>query len=524
MTDLFSHILAHAPVLLVVLPMSMAVMVALVPSGKVAGWLATLATWLVLALVAGMWPMIPAKAGLFYPLGGWLPPLGIEYRVDGLTIFVLAILAVVAALVMPYASRQLAATLEPERQPMGFAAMLLCLSGLNGMVVTHDAFNLYVFLEISSLATYALIALGQDRRALSAAFHYLVLGTVGATFILIGIGFLYIMTGTLNMSDLAARLHAMQDSPPILAAAAFILVGLMLKVALFPLHMWMPNAYSYAPTSISSLLSATATKVGFYAMVRFIWTVFGAEPSFTHLPIEQVLVVLSVVAILAGSLVALAEPNLKRMLAFSSVAQVGYIALGLGLGTAAGLAAGLVHLANHALAKGALFMAVGCLGYGLAGVGLRDITLTHVAGLFRRMPWSSLGFALSGLALIGVPLTGGFVSKWQLAVAVLEEPYGWGLLVVIVLGSLLAVAYILKVLEALIFATPVKATQKVKEAPLTMLIPMWVMVVLSLWVGVDSRLTLGMARYVANDLAPTAIRVVEGESSQIHAQVEAPHE
>ena len=239
----------------------------------------------------------------------------------------------------------------------------LCLAGLLGMTITGDAFNLFVFLEIASLSTYVLIALGRDRRALLAAFQYLILGTIGATFFVIGVGLLYLKTGTLNIADMAERLPGYSSERSVLAALAFITVGMSLKLALFPLHLWLPNAYTFAPSAVTAFLAATATKVSVYVLLRFYFDVFGLQLVTEVLPMREILMGLSILAIVSASLVAVLQTDLKRLFAYSSVAQIGYITLGVSLASVDGLTAAIVHLFNHGITKGALFLLLGIVAY-----------------------------------------------------------------------------------------------------------------------------------------------------------------
>ena len=238
-----------------------------------------------------------------------------------------------------------------------YTSYLLCLAGLLGVTITGDAFNIFVFLEISSLSSYILISLGRQPMALTAAYRYLVLGTIGATFYLIGVGLLYQATGTLNIADLAVRVAEVGDSRSVRASFGFMTVGLGIKLALFPLHVWLPNAYAYAPSVSSAFLAATATKVSIYVLVRVFFTIFGPNYSFETMPLEVVLLPLAVSAMFVGSLVAIFQDDVKRMLAYSSVAQIGYMIVGICLVSVIGLTGGLLHLFNHALMVG-IFLAM----------------------------------------------------------------------------------------------------------------------------------------------------------------------
>ena len=249
-----------------------------------------------------------------YAIGNWPPPWGIEYRVDTLSAFVLVLIAGMAVVVLPFARRSIGAEIAERQHYLFYTMFLLCLSGLLGMTITGDVFNVFVFLEISSLSTYVLIAMGRDRRALLAGYQYLIMGTIGATFIVIGIGLLYLMTGTLNMVDLAQRLPALQGTRPVLAALAFITVGLALKLALFPLHQWLPNAYTFAPSAVAAFLAATATKVAIYVLLRFYYSVFGQPQVFGPLPTAQLLLLLALAGMFAASTMAIFQTDLKLSL------------------------------------------------------------------------------------------------------------------------------------------------------------------------------------------------------------------
>ena len=366
----------------------------------------------------------------------------------------------------------------------------LCLAGLLGIAVTGDAFNLFVFLEISSLSSYVLIGLGSDRRALTAAFRYLVMGTIGATFYLIGVGLMYMMTGTLNIADLATLIPAIADTRTIQAALAFLTVGLGLKLALFPLHLWLPNAYTYAPSVVTVFLAATATKVAAYALIRMLFTVFGDVQVLEALPFRSVLMGLAVLAMFVGSTVAIFQDNVKRMLAYSSIAQIGYIILGVSFATVTGLTGGIIHLFNHSLMKGALFMVMGCVFMGAGSVHIRDLE-----GMGRRMPLTMAAFVVAGLSLIGVPPSVGFISKWILIQAALEAGL-WPIAVLILANSLLAVIYIWRVVETAYFR-PVPEGAGAIRVPLSMLAPLWVLTGASVYFGLDATRTLEVARSAA---------------------------
>ena len=487
-------IAAHLPALQVVLPLLAAPLCVLLPRPGHAWFLATAASWATFAVAVLLLIQVLQQGVLSYHLGGWPPPWGIEYRVDLANAFVLLIVATIGAIVLPFARRSVAAEIQDEKAHLFYSMYLLCLTGLLGIAITGDAFNVFVFLEISSLSSYVLISLGKDRRALTAAFQYLIMGTIGATFYLIGVGLLYAMTGTLNMADLAQRVPEVADTRTVYAAFAFLLIGIGVKAAAFPLHLWLPNAYCYAPSVVSAFLAATATKVSIYVGLRILFTVFGPVFSFETLAVDNVTVPLALIAMLSASLVAIFQTNVKRLLAYSSVAQIGYMIFGISLGTVTGVTAGIVHLFNHAMIKGGLFLAMGCVFVMLGSVQLRDM-----AGLGRRMPWTMAAFVIGGLSLIGVPLTTGFISKWVLIQATLERGQ-WFFAVLILVSSLLALVYVWRVVEAAYFRPVPEGAAEVSEAPLAILVPTWLLILANIYFGVDTSVTLGVARRAAQTL------------------------
>ena len=480
----------HLPILLIVLPLVSAPLCVLLRQKTLVWAFASLVCVASLGIASMLLIRVLQEGVISYAIGGWIAPWGIEYRVDTINAYVLLLVSIIAAALMFFALPSVVDEVSGVQHYLFYTAYLLCLTGLMGIAITGDAFNVFVFLEISSLSSYTLIAMGRDRRALTASYQYLIMGTLGATFIVIGIGLMYMMTGTLNMFDLSQRLPAMFETRTAMVAFAFLTVGTLIKLAMFPMHMWLPNAYCYAPSLVTAFLAATATKVSIYVFLRFTFTVWGAEFVFEKLNLDIFLIPLSLIGIYVASLAAIYQTNIKRLLAYSSVAQIGYMMLGIGFVSVTGLTGGIVHLFNHALMKAALFLAVGC-----AVLRLGSSDLADWKGLGRRMPITMAAFVLAGLSLIGVPLTVGFISKWYLILAALEAGW-WPIALLALLSSLLAVVYVWRVVEVAYFQKA-DDDSNVKEAPFMMQISMWILTGATLYFGIQTDLTVNIAQRAA---------------------------
>ena len=478
------------------MPILVAPMVVLLRPRGLAWAASTAASVLAFVIAIELTLQVLGAGPVGYLMGSWPAPYGIELRVDALSALLLLVVTGASTVALVGGRQSLDAQIEADRQPYFFAAWLLALAGLSGILVAADAFNIFVFMEISSLASYVLIAGGPDRRALPSVFKYLIMGTIGATFYLIGVGLIYMMTGTLNLADMELRIHAVGDLTPILAAAGFITVGLALKAAIFPLHVWLPNAYTYAPHMATAFLAACSTKVSLYVLLRFDFFVFQGNLEGHDLQFAIYLMPLAVLGILVGSAVAMFERNIKRLLAFSSVAQIGYMMLGASLVSIAGLTAGILHIFNHALAKGTLFLAVA--SFAMVAAGLR---LNELSGIARRMPWTFGAFVVAGLSLIGIPGTAGFVSKWYLIMAVMElGPAGVPLVAVILISSLMAVVYIWRIVEVACFAkTEEQGSSAIAVSPL-MIVVTWLAALANIYFGLAPALPLTLSGDAAAEL------------------------
>ncbi|MGZ8487595.1 MAG: proton-conducting transporter transmembrane domain-containing protein [Candidatus Binatia bacterium] len=415
------------------------------------------------ASVWGMWAVVH-QGTLRYHLGSWAPPLGIEYVLDPLAAFMALVVTVSGLFSLVYFSPALRHEV-PDRFVTAHALALLFLAGLCGMIVTGDLFNLFVFLEIASLSAYALVAIG-DKQAPVAALRYLILGSLAGSFYVLGVGFIYFVTGSLNMADVAQRLAPLYQSRAVVAAAILIALALALKMALFPFHLWLPDAYTYAPSAVAGLIPPVATKVAAYVMVRVFLGVFQPSFGFDRVALLPVISWLAAAGIIYGSVMAIAQSDLRRMLAYSSVSQIAYVGLGLGMGNSMGLIGALLHVVNHAAMKACLFFVAGTVRQRTGQVQISNLT-----GLGRTMPWSMAAFTIAALSMIGVPPAAGFFSKWYLMLGALELANPW-FVTVILLSSLLNAVYFFRVLENIyVKTTTVPGATVGAEAPPAMLAP-----------------------------------------------------
>jgi len=500
-------LLSHGAALIVVLPLMAGSAMAVIPKERLAWGISFIVTLICVIGSLGLYLQVNNGDTLTYAMGGWAPPHGIGYVVDALSAPVLLLISAMAMICLLYAWPSVSAEVEPKKRAPFYGAFLICFAGLLGMVVTGDAFNVFVFLEVSSITTYVLVAMGasRDRRALRSAYNYLIMGSIGATFFVIGIGFMYMETGTLNMADMARILDNLQGGSRVAQIGfAFIVIGLGLKLAMFPLHMWLPGAYSHSPSFVTVFLASTATKAALYLVLRFAFTVFDLDFAYVTTLIGQLVLILAVAGMVFASLQAIFQTDVRQVLAYSSIAQVGYMLLGVGLLSTAGVAAGYIHLINHAVIKGGLFLAVGAIWYRFGITRVDDFR-----GLSKVMPWTLGAFTFSGLSLIGVPFTAGFVSKLHLAVAAGEAGQGWAI-GVIVFSSILALIYIGRILRIAYFgAVHEKNGEAIakNEAPMMMLIPMWGLTLLSIFIGFKADKIVSTAQNAAELLVPSVASI-----------------
>ena len=406
-----------------------------------------------------------------YWMSGWPPPLGITLAVDAFSKLLLLTVNLVAFLAAVYSVTYMQKYTAQEKF---YALFVLMLAGMNGVVITGDLFNLFVFLEIASLASYALVGFGVEHEELEAGFKYLILGSVASTAILFGIALVYNLTGTVNMADAARFLSGLQTNRTFTFAAGMFIFGFALKAGLVPFHAWLPDAHPSAPAPVSAMLSGVLIKaLGIYALVRVVYSVFGAPPVML-----DILLWLGVLSMVVGVFLALGQYDIKRLMAYHSVSQMGYVALGIGLGTPLGIAAGLFHMFNHASFKSLLFLDAGSLEH---STGTRD--LRQMGGLMKKMPVTSIGTIVGSLSISGIPPFNGFWSKLLIILAAISaKQYIPAALAVFV--SFMTLASFIKVQRFSLFGPLPKIFEKLHETPFTMAFSLVALSIICLLVGI----------------------------------------
>jgi len=431
----------------------------------------------------GFMHLIQTGETIRYFFGGWAPPIGIEFVYDGLAAFIVLVINTIAFLVLIH-SKEISKVEFPGKKMAYYTVSMLLMLGFNGMVLTGDLFNLYVFLEISSLSSYALIAIG-EKRAPYAAFRYLIIGTVGGSLYLLGVGFLYTVTGTLNIIDMHAMLPQVIEHSSVIAALILMIIGVGVKAALFPLHGWLPDSYTFASSTSSALIAPIGTKVAAYILFRIMLFLFGVELIDDQLPVTTIIGIFAGIGILYGSIMAIAQSEMKKMLAYSSVSQIGYIIMGLSLANPFGFIGAVLHILNHAMMKALLFLVSGSIrlkeGHSL---------ITKFDNSYRKKyPWTMAAFTTAAISMVGLPPLAGFFSKWYLALGTIDNS-NWLLLAVILISSLLNAVYFFRILEKVYLNNPdtesTEETEAVErdEVGFSMRFPMAVMAIGLLLVGI----------------------------------------
>jgi multicomponent Na+:H+ antiporter subunit D len=471
-------VIPHAPILAIVLPLFGAFLTPVIgilsSRYKIKYAMEAFATavmLIVFVMVASMAPDVWGGQILDYKLGGWSPPLGINLVVDGLAIQMALMIAGLSTLVIIYSATYMQ---RDSGLSYFYALVLVVIAGMMGTVLTGDIFNFYVFLEMMSVGSYALIAFRRSPESIEAGLKYLFIGSLGTSLILLSIAMLYGLVGSLNIADLGAKLALYAGNVPatMVAAMALFVTGVMIKVAMVPFHVWVADAFTAAPTAISALLAGPAAVVGIYWVARLPYLPFG-------MPIGIILISFGLLSMVFGALMALTQRDFKRMLAYQHICQKGYMVLGIGLGclgATRGAQGGLFHLLNHSTYKSMLFM---CAGAVLFRTGSQKFD--ELGGLGKKMPVTALAFLIGALAISGVPPLNGFASKYTIYLAGVEvQPL---ITVIAVLVSALTFANFFKAFGSVFLGQMPERFKEVREVPKSMLFPMLAMAVICIVLG-----------------------------------------
>ncbi|MFC1490210.1 complex I subunit 5 family protein [Candidatus Latescibacterota bacterium] len=449
----------HILPLFIALPLGAAFIIPL--AGFIREWLAdaiAVATTGILVLLA-LGRM--GENTIVYELGGWKPPFGINLYSDSMTVFFHLIVAVISFLVVLY-------SLEYIRRFTGgvkyYCLLMLMIAGMNGVIASGDLFNIFVFLEIASISSYALVAFGIESEELEASFKYLVLGGIASSFILFGIALTYSITGTLNLAHIAHIFDTEVSGSMVKLVSALFIMGFGLKAALMPFHAWLPDAHPSAPAPISAMLSGLLIKaLGVYCLLRIFFNVFGFGESFS-----TIFIILGMLSMVGGVMLAVGQFDIKRLLAYHSISQMGYIIFAIGLGTPLGIIGGLLHLLNHTFFKSLLFLCAGAIEY---ATGTRD--LKQLGGLWQKMPYTAKTCSIASLSISAIPPFGGFFSKLIIVIAAVRAvehlgPIAYVLAAITVFVSFMTIVSFVKVQKMAFFGPLPEKLKNVKEVPAIM--------------------------------------------------------
>jgi multicomponent Na+:H+ antiporter subunit D len=455
--------------LLLIIPLSSAFLIPII--GKRIKWTGgAISSLAAFALAANSFVIISnlmKYKTLLYKFGAFPPPAGISLIVDGLSVFLLITVNVVAFLIALFSMDYMKQYTDRWKF---YTLFMFMLAGVNGVLIAGDIFNLYVFLEVAAIAGYFLVGFGVRDEELEAAFKYAVMGSVASIFILLGIGLLYSYTSTLNMAEMARILPQNGTSSLVTFVSVLFLMGFGLKAALVPFHSWLPYAHSQAPAPISAMLSGVSIKVlGIYALARIFFNVLGMTPAVCF-----ILIALAVLSMVAGSIMAFGQSDIKRLFAYSSISQIGYIALGLGIGTPLAISGALFHLFNHSIFKSLLFLNSGSIEY---AAGTRD--LNRIRNVIREDPVTGYTNLIGSLSICGVPPLGGFWSKLIIILACIQANHPI-LAFVAAVVSMLTLAYYFKALTPALFGTHATAGIKAsgRKISFAMAAPMVILAIL----------------------------------------------
>ncbi len=497
-------ILVHAPVLIVTIPVFFAAIICLTRSKFITQSLCFFCVIVNFYMAWDIFALTNAGKIIIYQLGSWPAPVGINYRIDYLGALFILLISFMAVLFTIY-SIQNNYEIEKNCQHLFYALFLILLAGLLGICQSNDAFNIYVFLEIAGLSSYSMIAMGENKKSLTAAFQYLILASIGSVFYLLGIGFIFISMGTLDLSEISRNIVNLYDYNNIKAAIVFIFIGILIKVGTVPLHSWLPSVYSYAPASITTFMSAISSKVAIYLLIRYAYFVFDIEYLVNELSIGVVFIIIALASIIYGSFCALYQTFIRRILAFSSISNIGYILFATGVNSKLGMITAIITIINHSIAKSGLFMVVASVQKKFNDNNSDDIKNSELSiddfdHLSVTMPWTMAALVVFSASIVGIPLTAGFISKLFLFLTVIDESM-WFILAIMIITSIIPVIYMFRIVESAYFSSPRSVDKNLKgDSSFLTIFVLWLLAFLNIFLGINTEFSYKIAERIVTTI------------------------
>ena len=480
------------PILIITLPLLLTPILLLIRKINIVYVLTLVISLINIILILTLGIEVYNNGNIIYELGGWPAPIGIRLNADLLSCYFLTFINVMSFLCLVSSKNIIKHQIHEDNLYLFYIAWLLCNIGFSGIVLTDDIFNLFVFLEISSLSSYFLISQANYKGSLLAAIQYLFIGSIGAVFILLAIGILYAHTGTLNMHDLAMKIGQAKFSKSIIFSLGLLLAGIGIKSALFPLHGWLIKTYAYAPSIVTTYFSGTSTKIGIYILLRVFLDILNSISPLEYYKLAQFIIFISLLGVLLSTFYAVKQQEVKKMLAYSSVAQLGYIIIAIMLLIPDGLTASLIHVVNHSIIKTGLFLIIAIIF-----INNQNVMIEDLSGLGKKYPILMSCFVVLGFGLIGLPITSGFISKWYLVTAMLKSEY-WYFTFIVLLTSFMTLFYVWELIEKIYFATN-NNSSAVNNISIYQIFCVITLTIMTIYLGLETSLTSGIAQNISSD-------------------------
>ncbi|MEC9205922.1 MAG: proton-conducting transporter membrane subunit [Pseudomonadota bacterium] len=482
--------MSQLPILIIVLPLLMVPICLFIRHKDYVYTLSLGISFVSLILVCFLFYEVNIYGTILYELGGWQAPVGIRLQADLLSCYFLLLINFMSFICMLSGKEIVTKQINSQNIYLFYIAWLLCNIGFSGIILTNDIFNLFVFLEISSLSTYFLISQGMHKGSNIVALQYLFVGSIGAVFILLGIGIIYAHLGTLNMTDISEKFMHIEIPRSLIFSIGLLIIGVAIKSAIFPLHTWLIRTYAYSPSIIVAYFAGTSTKVGIYILIRVFLDILNSINPLEEYSLIQLILFISVIGVLLSTTYAIKQVDLKKMLAFSSIAQLSYIVIALMVFTNESVIASLVHVFNHSIIKTGLFLIIATIF-----VTNQQVETNDLAGLGKKYPYMMSAFVILSFGLIGIPLTSGFISKWYLVTSILDSNF-WYLSIIVLLTSFMTLFYIWKLIEKIYFVQ----TNNTKTGSVLVHqgLGVFVLAALTLYLGIDTTFTVGVSENITN--------------------------